>query len=384
MSLSARRLLMLTSLLNEGRSLPIGHVSKRKDGDYKKQASGVWQRVSGVSDHSSATANTADVGTVIPSGELSPSEKLHQQVKAAEADLEFMGDDYVKIPTTDSVLGKSPVDHSKTKRLGGGQGIAELLTLDTPDGPVQVVWKSVAGEKKALRSNIEPGTFYAREAAAYQVARVMGVDDLVPETAAREVDGEMGSAQRFVKSKELSGTEVWMTPPDEYTTQVQLDKRDSERMRVFDFVTGNTDRHYGNILHADGAEKNTRRPVLIDNGLSFPEGPPDQFIQPVEQFTKHVGPLSKETEDWIKSIDAASLVPILRSHEIGEEGIRQTLYRLTHLQSDPQLLALGKNTQRSPKGRARSMQRWTDAAREAQDKLSLKQLNKVEELLGNR
>ena len=47
--------------------------------------------------------------------------------------------------------------------------------------------------QRQLRAGINPGQQYKREALASDIASIVGMDDLVPETVVREVDGKIGS-----------------------------------------------------------------------------------------------------------------------------------------------------------------------------------------------
>lgn len=81
-----------------------------------------------------------------------------------------------------------------------------------------------------------------REAIAYQIDRIIGLG-LVPKT--QVIDDTInnvrydGSIQEWV-SNAKDGYAIEQFSPDE--------KRDYDRLRIFDFVIGNSDRHLGNIL----------------------------------------------------------------------------------------------------------------------------------------
>ncbi len=189
-----------------------------------------------------------------------------------------------------------------------------------------------------MRTNIEDGTSYLREAAAYNVAETLGVADMVPATVVRTFETE-----RFIEvaltAEERAAQLATVDPgwgdaaaievrrervPDGPNTLPKMpgfdshegltgigslqekvegargvhaglvfDQDGSERMRVFDFVTGNSDRHDRNVLvrNVDGKTM----PVLIDNGLSFPNGTPDRFIQPTKYMHQDPRPLLAST-----------------------------------------------------------------------------------------
>lgn len=146
-----------------------------------------------------------------------------------------------------------------SKPLKGGANDSELHTLK--DGS-QVVFKPKKGER-SLREAVKAGTYYKREAATYDVARVMGVDDLVPATVVKvdNLTDNIGSAQDFVK-----GTEAGKIA----SVDKKYDgRKDLQRAATFDYAIGNTDRHAGNwMIRAAGPKKGSF--ALIDNGLAFP------------------------------------------------------------------------------------------------------------------
>jgi len=122
-------------------------------------------------------------------------------------------------------------------------------------GGMKGVFKPSNGEHP-LRSAIQPGTHYRREAAASALADVIGMHDLVPPTTVRNHNGEIGSIQQF-----MDGQVAFRAPRgSEYDGDT-----DAARAAVFDYLIGNTDRHMGNWLVSPQGKL-----VLIDHGLSFP------------------------------------------------------------------------------------------------------------------
>lgn len=108
---------------------------------------------------------------------------------------------------------------------------------------------------------------------AYRMAQLLGdgFDELVPETRFREVNGSIGTIQREVPEDRSVSRNLGINPALE---------KDFRKAAIFDFVTGNLDRHAENFLYEakvleDGSKENRIR--LIDNSFSFPD--PERFTE---------------------------------------------------------------------------------------------------------
>lgn len=205
------------------------------------------------------------------------------------------------------VLESAPIE--RKVRLGGGCNIVKFFHLHQ-DG--DAVFKPKEGEARGLRNEIERGTYYKRERAAYLVDRFLGFG-LVPPTIVREINGELGSAQQFIQdAKTLSGVD--------YETREKM-IYDFIRLYIFDLIIWNTDRHSANALIANG------KLYAIDNGLAFgrreeprcyddyvgyeggePVSVPDDIVLKLQKFSEWSGgqellrELLKELlEDWAVS-----------------------------------------------------------------------------------
>ena len=122
------------------------------------------------------------------------------------------------------------------------------------------LWKPEGGEDETLAARIG-GPQYLREEAAYLLDRSLKFF-MVPVAYVASVDDEHGAALYYVMGNDPA------TDMDNY------DPEWVERAAIEDYIMQNTDRHAGNYLtHPD----DPRRPVLIDNGLSFPAT--DQYFR---------------------------------------------------------------------------------------------------------
>jgi hypothetical protein len=134
--------------------------------------------------------------------------------------------------------------------LKGGCNGTAWIGLSNGD-EIEGVWKPTSGEyREQLRDNIPMGTYYIREAAAYQLEKAIGFD-LVPPTVIRDFDDDYGSVQLFVGDVSFEGA-------------FKMSEKDRYKTSIYDFLMLNTDRHSENVMYSED------RPVLIDNGLCFP------------------------------------------------------------------------------------------------------------------
>lgn len=207
------------------------------------------------------------------------------------------------------------------KYLGGGVNNTMKVTL--ADG-TKGVWKPLDGEAKGMRVNVPDGTGYKREAAAYSVAKEIGLTDLVPVTVEREVDGRIGSIQKWADGATVAA--------NVYANSTRFDgDKDLARAAAFDLLIGNTDRHSGNWMAKFDAEKNniferniTSKLVLIDNGLAFPtaKGGFRSYL------AKEAGNRGLKIPEEVKSWDANKIKAALEKHGLEESTVKLTLRRL--------------------------------------------------------
>lgn len=135
------------------------------------------------------------------------------------------------------------------KKSGWGGGITDSYKVTLKDG-TQALMKYPYPE--TVRDNIPKGGEPAREAAAWELAKLVGLEDLVPPTVKRTLVG----------GKDVS-IQLWS---EGATAKQDYDGiRDRVRAAAFDYVIGNEDRHRENWLSSQNGKI-----VLIDNGLSLP------------------------------------------------------------------------------------------------------------------
>lgn len=161
---------------------------------------------------------------------------------------------------------------SSEESLGGG--VSETQRIEFEDGTVGV-FKPGDGEG-GTRTNITRGYQTEREVGAWEVAKVVGMDDLVTPTIATEIDGREGALLAW-----RDGTEAMNLSNSEMYDGSQ----DLQRGAMFDYVIGNEDRHSGNWMVEEGKLQ------LIDHGLSFPDKKGDAWgnRQFVDQAKENFG-----------------------------------------------------------------------------------------------
>ncbi len=199
-------------------------------------------------------------------------------------------------------------------------------TLRHDDGTASdAIWKPAP--TKSPVATIPPGEQPTRERIASIVAEQLGVPDLVPIATTRIHGGRHGSIATWMEG---DATPTSAPNPD-----------DLARMRIYDFVIGNRDRHEDNVIWQGG------KPVLIDHGLTFPASEADQFDYPESLRHLHdaIGPtpLTSERAAFVAGLDERGLVDTLLAAGLDDESIRHTVYRVAILKRAPQLLASSGN-----------------------------------------
>ncbi len=272
------------------------------------------------------------------------------------------------------------------KYLGGGANDTNKLTME--DGS-KATWKPAGGERDGLRTNVPVGTYYVREAAASNLARVIGVQDLVPAVVAfhgpyhpnhadkhgvKNEHGPFGSPKAGEPDEVANARETgvvgsmhaWApgTAMRDMWTVPQLNRDACERARVFDYITGNSDRHAGNMLVNE--RDNDNFPVLIDNGLAFnTRGIPDRVISPPE--TLRWSGLLDSTKTMIKDIDVKEVAKTLKNSGLDRPASKLAIQRLLHLKSDPDYL-----DSKGSRYDAQFVYDWSDHSKKAEAERVLK------------
>ena len=140
-------------------------------------------------------------------------------------------------------------DVKSEKHLSGGVTFPTKLLLEKDGIRADAIFRDVNEEKSAPtfgggRNDLYFRDSYIFEPPAYELSRLLGLDNVPPATL-RRLHTQNGSVQIWVENAmtELTRIKDKIKPPDELRWNKQL-----QVMNVFDALVYNTDRNRGNIL----------------------------------------------------------------------------------------------------------------------------------------
>jgi hypothetical protein len=206
----------------------------------------------------------------------------------------------------------------KKDELGGGVTPSYKVKLE--DGSVAVMKYPYNGVFGPARDNIPLKGEPEREAGAWQVAKVVGMQDLVPPTVVREVDGKAASLQLWTGGRQA---EAAGNPFD--------GMQDRARVAAFDYVIGNEDRHKGNWL-----VDNEGKIHLIDHGLSFPQGQwnakfNSKFVRRMAEQEDISEQYKPKVQGQVFSENQEKIVSALKGVGLGQDEIRGVKERIANM-----------------------------------------------------
>lgn len=162
------------------------------------------------------------------------------------------------------------------RELASGQ----IVDIAPQGGGISETYKvKLANGKEALfKVNSEEGV--AAERGVWEVAKLIGMDDMVPPAVEREVNapGRRGDPNHpaWGAGTKKGSLALWQqgTPASRVPKAERYDGDvDLQRAAMFDFITGNIDRHSGNWVVDNGKIR------LIDHNLAFGHFPASEFLR---------------------------------------------------------------------------------------------------------
>lgn len=243
------------------------------------------------------------------------------------------------------------------QRIGGEGNVNETYKrrMKLGDAESEFVWKPASGEADGdygpLRTGIERGTYHQREAACYNIDRLLGDGTVVPPTA---TTGE-GSYQAFQRGAHTFYEIYAGAASVPHLTSSELKEHpDFNRMNVLDLIVGHEDRHIGNIMFVrDSKAPSGLRFIAIDNGLALAsvDDKSDEYSYCARNPWKPIfGSVSEAVYDSthsidpklhekVKGIDHVDFVESMVDSGIREESaLLAALVRLSALQRNPNIL----------------------------------------------
>jgi hypothetical protein len=271
-----------------------------------------------------------------------------------------------------------------TIHFGGAQGAPARQVVAIKKGPN---WEPSAWNGTR---QVGHGPGYVREVAVPQLAEDLGhgLQDVFPPTVKRTINGRDYSVQLVVPNGKTLFD--YLKNKEEVP---QLDRGTAEKIRVFDYIIGNADRHGKNLLvvtsdRGDGHK--AAHPIGIDNGLSIPEGSVPyplnydhaEFRWPTLFVKGQTGPLKQETKDFIRNIDLDAVAKRLKGSDVSRWATIHTLRRIERVKQDPSFLELRPEDINSNgvNGAANLPRVAAVAIRETQD-LSEERLNAIHQIV---
>jgi len=238
-------------------------------------------------------------------------------------------------------------DVKSEKALSGGVTFPTKMLLEKEGVRADAIFRQVNEEKSTPNFGGGRGDLYFRdsyiyEPAAYELSRLLGLDNVPPATL-RKLHNTKGSVQIWVEHAmtELKRFHDNIQPPDEKRWKKQL-----QMMNVFDALVYNTDRNRGNILITpdwklwmiDHTRAFRRNPDLLDAAaLKQCERGMYQRLKALDEAV-----VRERLKEFLSSFEMDSLLKrrklILARLDklIAEEGEEKVLYTYTEEHAPPQ------------------------------------------------
>ena len=173
----------------------------------------------------------------------------------------------IKINKTTEENDFDNVKISKYIKIGLRTANQNFYVIDDKDKKVGV-FKPALQENPTLSAaqfNMPPGQAYIREVVAFKVNQLFGFDDIVPTTIIKNINGKIGSMQKFVDS--VGSLSKYQMDNDINNYDLLLDGFDKDNLSkayLLDYLLESQDRHMNNYMVTKD-----KKLVAIDNGYSM-------------------------------------------------------------------------------------------------------------------
>jgi len=206
-------------------------------------------------------------------------------------------------------------------------------------GGISETYKAILAN--GMKVNVKVCNSAESEVGVWEVAKLVGMDDMVPPAVIRDVDVPGNeAASKFIRRHEpgvkRSSVALWKvgTPAADITDEnVAFDgDEDMQRAAMFDYVTGNCDRHAGNwVINAEG------KIGLIDHNLAFAGFPYSEFLNQAQGRMPNASPAKFMAPYFAKKSQIADR---LRKTGISDEQISDVMARIDKAASARSWLSL--------------------------------------------
>jgi hypothetical protein len=204
--------------------------------------------------------------------------------------------------------------------LGSGINATFKVDFDLGGEHASGVWKPVSGEADARKGQIDAGSLFIRERAAYEVSEMLNLN-VVPPCVVREINGQVGSVLEWADGRTASASHL--------TKDSHANVRQDSLLKiaVLDFVIGNTDRHRGNFM-----VDNDGNAIAIDHGYSLPyKGGLSTLRSEPWRWTAG-DPIPASVTESLKAVDDEKIVKAMKKLGIESMAIDGLLDRLHTIQ----------------------------------------------------
>jgi len=206
--------------------------------------------------------------------------------------------------------------------------VSPVAGIEPLGGGISETYKATLAN--GMKVNFKVSNSAESEVGVWEVAKLVGMDDMVPPAVIREMDVPGNRSQagrefgRYDPGVKRGSAALWKvgTRAAEITDEnVAFDgDEDMQRAAMFDYVTGNCDRHAGNwVVNAEG------KIGLIDHNLAFSGFPASEFLTQAINKMPNASPAKFMAPYFAKKSEIAAR---LRNTGISDEQISDVMARI--------------------------------------------------------